>query len=158
MFTPDERRQRIEMMRQFPAELEALVKDLSDADLHTPYLAGEWTVAQNVHHVADSHMHAFIRVKLALTEDYPTIKPYNQDAWAETPDARTFPITASLTLIKALHERWCALWDSLSDDQWQRAVKHPESGDVTVEGFLKTYSNHGAAHIDQIRRTLAAKG
>jgi hypothetical protein len=158
MFTPDERRQRIEIMRRFPAELETLVKDLSDADLHTAYLAGEWTVAQNVHHVADSHMHAFIRVKLALTEDYPTIKPYNQDAWAETADARTVPITVSLALIRALHERWCALWDSLSDDQWQRAVKHPEAGDVTVEGFLKTYSNHGAAHIDQIRRTLAAKG
>lgn len=157
MFTTEERRQMIETMRRFPAELEALVESLSDEDLHTPYMAGEWTVAQNVHHVADSHMNAFIRVKLALTEDYPTIKPYNQNLWAETADAYELPLGSSLMLIKALHTRWCALWDSLNEDQWTRKVVHPESGDVTVEGFLRTYSNHGAAHIDQIQRTLAAK-
>jgi hypothetical protein len=114
-------------------------------------------VAQNVHHVADSHMNAFIRVKLALTEDYPTIKPYNQDAWALTPDVQNVPIEHSLALIAALHTRWCALWDSMSDEQWLRMIKHPEAGDVTVEGILKTYSDHGVGHIDQIQRTLAAK-
>lgn len=155
--TPEERRQRIEALRRFPADFEALVQDLSDVDLHTPYLAGEWTVAQNVHHVADSHMNAFIRLKLALTEDYPTIKPYNQDAWAELADVQTVPVKHSLALIAALHTRWCALWDSLSTDQWARSLKHPESGDVTVEGILKAYSDHGLAHIDQIQRTLAAK-
>lgn len=157
MMTPEERSQRIEIMRRFPAELRALVSSLSQSDLHTAYLSGEWTVAQNVHHVADSHMNAFIRVKLALTEDYPTIKPYNQDAWAETADVQNVAIEHSLALLNALHVRWCALWDSLSDDQWLRPVRHPESGEVTVEGFLKSYSDHGLAHIDQIQRTLAAK-
>jgi hypothetical protein len=157
MMTPEERRQRIEAIRRFPADFRALVQDLSDADLHTPYLAGEWTVAQNVHHVADSHMNAYIRLRLALTEDYPTIKPYNQDAWAELADVKNVPIEHSLALIAALHTRWCALWDNLSDDQWTRRIKHPESGDMTVEDILRSYSDHGLAHIDQIQRTLAAK-
>lgn len=156
--TPEERRQRIEAIRRFPADFKALVSNLSDADLHTHYLVGEWTVAQNVHHVADSHMNAYIRLRLALTEDYPTIKPYNQDAWAELPDVQAVPIEHSLALIAALHTRWCALWDSLTDDQWSRRLKHPEAGEITVESILKTYSDHGLAHIDQIQRTLAAKG
>ena len=157
LFSVEERRDMIDTMRQFPAQLEALVKDLSNEELHTVYLDGEWTVAQNVHHVADSHMNAFIRVKLGLTEDHPTIKVYDQDAWAQTADARNLPIESSMMLIKSLHERWCVLWESLKDVDWPRPVMHPEAGEITVEHFLRTYANHGAAHIDQIKRTLAAK-
>lgn len=157
MFTAAERQQKIEAIRRFPDELAALVTGLSEADLHTAYLDGEWTVAQNVHHVADSHMNAFIRVKLALTEHVPTIKTYHQELWAETADSHDLPVESSLAILRGLHERWCVLWESLSDDQWLRPVNHPEAGTVTVEGFLNTYANHGAAHIDQIQRTLAAR-
>jgi hypothetical protein len=156
LFTAEERQAKIDIMRQFPAELEALVNHLSEQELHTAYLDGEWTVAQNVHHVADSHMNAFIRVKLGLTEDHPTIKVYDQDAWAQTADARDLPIESSLLLIKGLHERWCVLWTSLEDANWSRPVMHPEEGEITVEHFLRLYADHGAAHIDQVSRTLAA--
>jgi hypothetical protein len=147
----------IDAMRRLPAELTALVSGLDDADLYTAYMPGEWTVAQNVHHLADAHMNAFIRVKLGLTEDHPTIKPYNQDRWAETPEADQLPIASSLAIIEGLHARWCVLWESLDDTQWARTVNHPERGAMTVESFLRTYANHGAAHLDQITRTLAAK-
>ena len=157
LFTAEERQAMIDTMRQFPAQLEALVKDLSDEDLHTAYLDGEWTVAQNVHHVADAHMNAFIRVKLGLTEDHPAIKGYQQDDWAQTADARDLPVASSLALIKGLHERWCVLWESLSEAQWSRPVILPTAGERPVEHFLRTYSNHGNAHIDQITKTLAAK-
>ena len=110
-----------------------------------------------MHHLADSHMNAFIRVKLGLTEDHPTIRPYNQEDWARTAEARDIPIESSLALLKGLHQRWCVLWESLSDADWSRTVMHPEVGEITVEDFLRTYSDHGAAHIDQIERTLAAK-
>jgi hypothetical protein len=157
LFSAEERQSMIATIRQFPARFEVLVKDLSEDDLHTTYLQGEWTVAQNVHHVADSHMNAFIRVKLGLTEDHPTIKVYNQDAWAQTGEAGNLPIESSLMLLKGLHERWCALWESLRDEQWSRPVMHPEAGEITVEHFLRDYAAHGEAHINQISRTLAAK-
>lgn len=157
LFTAEERHEMIETMRQFPAEFAALVQDLSDEDLHTAYLDGEWTVAQNVHHVADSHMNSFIRIKLGLTEDHPTIKTYHQDDWAATADARDNPIQSSLMLIQGLHQRWCILWESLADEQWSRPVNHPEVGEITIEHFLEIYAGHGTAHIDQITKTLAAK-
>jgi hypothetical protein len=157
LYTQEEREQRIEIMRRFPEELADLVNDLSDKDLHTHYLKGEWTVAQNVHHVADSHMNAFIRVKLGLTEMNPTIKVYDQDAWADTADVSKVPISTSLGIIDGLHERWCVLWESLDEDDWARPVNHPEEGAITVEHFLRIYFGHGEAHIDQITRTLAAK-
>lgn len=157
MLTTAERQRRIEIIRQFPAAFEALVQGLDEADLHTAYLAGEWTVAQNVHHVADSHMNAFIRVKLGLTETHPTIRPYDQEAWAETADSKNLPVGVSLRLLKALHERWCILWESLDEADWTRPVHHPENGEMTIEDFLVSYSDHGQAHIDQIQKTLAAK-
>ena len=157
LYTQEERQQRIEIMRRFPEEFAALVSDLSDGDLHTRYLEGEWTVAQNVHHVADSHMNAFIRVKLGLTESNPTIKVYDQDAWALTADVSEVPVNVSLAIINALHQRLCILWESLKEDDWARPVNHPEEGSITVEHILRIYSDHGEAHIDQITRTLAAK-
>jgi DinB superfamily len=158
MLTPEERQQMIDTIRQFPAEFEALVAGLSDADLNTHFLADEWTVAQNVHHVPDSHMNAFIRLKLALTEDQPIIKPYDQDKWAELADY-DLPLESSQKLLRALHERWCALWESLDEADWARTWRHPELEPAvqTVEDLLKIYDNHCKAHLDQVRRTLAAK-
>jgi hypothetical protein len=155
-FTPAERQAMIAVIENFPAELEALVQDLSDADLRTHYLEHEWTIAQNVHHVADSHMNSFIRLKLALTEDTPTIKPYDQDAWAVTADYDP-PIAVSLGLLRGLHERWCILWNSLDDSQWVRSFRHPQLGLLTLEDHLEVYRDHCWAHLDQIQRTLAAK-
>jgi hypothetical protein len=156
MFTPEERRERIDRMRRFPAELEAVVKDLSEAELKTHFIEGEWTVAQNVHHVADSHMNAYIRFKLLKTENNPTIRGYNQDDWAVLYDASEPPLETSLAIIKALHVRWVIFLESLSEDDWARTGFHPESGPISMESLLKTYSEHGPGHIDQINRTLAA--
>lgn len=156
-FTTDEKQAMIESMRNYPAQLAALVHDLSDDDLHTVFIEGEWTVAQNVHHLADAHINAFVRVKLALTEDKPTIKSWNPDLWAATPDSRDIPLASSLAILEGLHTRWCLLWESLSDEQWERVVVGP-SGERSIETYLRVYSNHGPAHIDQIQKTLAAKG
>lgn len=153
-----ERQAKVDRIRRFPAELEALVSGLSSEDLHTHYLENEWTVAQNVHHLADSHMNSFIRIKLMLTEDNPTIKPYKQDSWALTPEAHGIPVESSLLLLKGLHERWALLFEQVDESAWSRTVTHPENGTMTLDNFLNTYSRHCDAHIDQIQRTLAAKG
>jgi hypothetical protein len=154
---PSERQAMIETIRAFPDNLESLVQDLSDEDLTTAYMDGEWTVAQNVHHLADSHMNSFIRLKLALTEESPTIRPYDQEAWARLPESKQPALDSSLAILRGLHERWCILWDSLDETQWARRWVHPESGERTLEDLLRIYHNHCHAHIDQITRTLAAK-
>ena len=158
MLTTAERQAMIDTIRRFPAEFEALVSGLSDTDLHTHFLADEWTVAQNVHHVPESHMNAFIRLKLALTEDQPTIRPYDQDKWAVLPDY-DLPFESSFSLLRGLHERWCVLWESLDEADWARTWVHPEMEPPvqTVEGLLKMYADHCEAHIDQVQRTLAAR-
>lgn len=156
MLTLEERRERINRIRRFPSELEVAVKDLTEEQLMTEFIHGEWTVAQNVHHVADSHMNAFIRTKLLLTEDNPTIRPYDQDKFAERVDSFDAPIQYSILLLRGLHHRWVALFESLSEAEWARPGVHPESGPITVESILITYSDHGVGHLDQISRTLAA--
>src|SRR5689334_16979145 len=115
-----------------PAAIEALVNHLSDAELDTPYRDGGWTIRQVVHHVPDSHMNAYVRMKLAVTEDEPAIKPYAEDRWAELPDAKG-PVRVSLDLLDALHRRWVAFLGSLSDDQFRRRFVHPEWGAIPVE-------------------------
>jgi hypothetical protein len=155
--TTAERKERIEKIRCFPEQLEVLVSGLSDDDLNTPYMAGEWTVSQNVHHVADSHMNAFIRFKLIYTEDTPNLKAYNQDLWAQLPDGHHLPLEYSLSILRGLHARWCVLLDQLSEEQWACSGLHPENGMITLDDILQTYAGHGEGHIDQIQRTLAAK-
>ncbi len=156
MLTPQERSEKIAKLAALPARLTAQVARLTADQLTTHYLAGEWTVAQYVHHLGDSHMNSFIRVKLILTEDYPTLRPYDQDAWALTPEANAADLTPSLTLLTGLHARWVRLFASLDDAQWRRKGYHPENGDVSVADILLTYAAHGEGHMDQIRRTLAA--
>jgi DinB superfamily len=150
MQTAAERRENIEKIRRLPGEIEAVVRGLTDQQLDTPYRPGGWTVRQVVHHVADSHMNAFIRMKLILTEDNPTIKPYNQDSWAAQPDTVKMPIQHSLAIIRGLHERWSVLLDNVSESGWSRRAQHPESGEMTLESILGIYSGHGAKHVEQI--------
>ena len=147
----------IDQIRQLPAQLAALVNNLTPAQLTTAYIAGEWTVAQNVHHLADSHMNSYIRCKLIATEDTPTLKPYDQDHWAALPDATDGDISTSLALLHSLHVRWTAFFTQLAPSDWARTGFHPENGTVTLEGQLQTYAAHGLGHIDQITKTLAAQ-
>jgi hypothetical protein len=151
-----QRRIWIEKIRALPDEMADLTAGLTSVQLTTPYLAGEWSVAQNVHHVADSHMNSYIRLKLILAEDHPTLRPYDQDRWAATPEANLPDLGASLTLLAGLHARWATLFEGLSEEQWSRTGFHPENGNVSVEDILRSYAAHGEGHLDQIRRTLAA--
>ncbi len=146
----------IEQIRSLPDELAALTRGLSSEQLTTCFLAGEWSVAQNVHHVADSHMNSYIRMKLILAEEQPTLRPYDQDVWATTPEANLPDLSASLTLLRGLHARWANLFERLEETQWLRTGYHPEHGAVSVEDILRSYAAHGEGHLDQIRRTLAA--
>ncbi|RLT45165.1 MAG: metal-dependent hydrolase [Chloroflexi bacterium] len=147
----------IEKIRRLPEQVAALVYGLTDAQLSGHFLAGEWSVAQNVHHLADSHMNSYIRCKLIATEDHPTLKPYDQDLWAEMADASGPDLAVSLALLTALHSRWVVFWENLAADAWARTGFHPASGRVTLDDQLRLYAAHGEGHIDQITRTLAAQ-
>jgi len=151
----EERAPLIGRIAALPADFNAAVKGLSPAQLDTPYRPGGWTVRQVVHHVADSHMNAFIRFKLALTEEQPTIKPYNQAAWADLADARSAPVELSLALVDSLHSRWATLLRAMKPEDFARVFKHPERGLMTLDHNLAMYAWHGAhhtAHITSLRR------
>jgi hypothetical protein len=138
-----------------PTDLRAAVSGLSESQLDTPYRPGGWTVRQVTHHVPDSHMNAYIRFKLALTEENPTIKPYEQQRWAELGDTASTPIEVSLTMVESLHDRWVRLLRSIDGDGWRRSFRHPEMGLVSLEKNLAIYSWHGRhhlAHITELRK------
>ncbi len=158
MSDQNERSRMIATIRNFPGQLEDLVKNLSPEQLTARPLAGEWSVAQNVHHLVDSHVNAYIRFKLMMTEDNPTLLGYDQDKWAELPDASRADLGYSLTILRGLHTRWAAFLDHLHENDWKRGGTHTENGPVTIGEMLITYHNHCNAHIDQIERTLAAQG
>ena len=141
-----------------PANLRTAVKGLSEAQLDTPYRPGGWTVRQVVHHVPDSHMNSYVRFKLALTEDEPTIKPYAEDKWAELADTKATPIEVSLTLLDSLHDRWVRLLRSLTPDDWKKTFLHPALGPMTLEKTLALYAWHGrhhVAHITELRKQMS---
>ena len=143
----------IETLRMLPGRLRAAVAGLTDAQLDTPYRDDGWTVRQVVHHVPDSHMNAYVRFKLALTEDWPTIKPYNEGAWAKLPDSRV-PVEISLDLAAALHGRWVALLETLTEDDFQRGYEHPKMGRQNLAQVLALYdwhSRHHTAHVTSLR-------
>jgi uncharacterized damage-inducible protein DinB len=151
--TRAERAARVEAIRTAPARLRAAVAGLSDAQLDTPYREAGWRVRQVVHHVVDSHANAYVRFKLALTEDKPTIRPYDENAWAKLPDA-SLPVEVSLAILDALHARWVALLEALTPEQFRRPLYHPESGDMTIDSLLELYAWHGAhhaAHVTSLR-------
>lgn len=140
-----------------PAKLRAAVAGLSPQQLDTPYRDGGWTVRQVAHHVPDSHMNAYVRYKLALTEDVPTIKPYEEARWANLADTQSTPIEVSLALMDSLHDRWVRLLRSLGPEDWKREFRHPEMGVVTLEKNLALYSwhsRHHVAHITELRKKM----
>lgn len=134
-----------------PEELERAVMNLDEAQLHTPYRDGGWTVHQLVHHVADSHINAYCRCKLALTETNPVIKPYEETAWALLDDVKELPVNISLTLLHALHRRWHASLKNCTPEQWERKVYHPESKkEMSLWFLLGLYAWHGKHHTTHI--------
>jgi len=148
--TPDQRRAAIDAVVAAPKHLRAAVRGLDDAKLDTPYRTDGWTVRQVVHHVPDSHMNAFIRFKLALTEDKPTIKPYNEAAWAKLEDARTTPIETSLTLLDCVHDRWVRVLRAMTDADFARELNHPENGVMNLDQVLALYEWHGKHHVAHV--------
>ncbi len=159
--TDEQRRHWIGEIADLPAALRDAVDGLTAQQLDTPYREGGWTVRQLVHHVADSHMNCYARCKLALTEEEPTIKPYDEKLWAETPDSLAVPCDVSLSLIDALHTRWVALWMSLAGEQWARNYRHPERGLTSLETTLALYAWHGrhhTAHVTELRKSLENLG
>jgi uncharacterized damage-inducible protein DinB len=145
-----ERAQRIDAIAATPAQLRLAVAGLTGQQIDTPYRPGGWTVRQVVHHVADSHMNAFIRFRLGLTEDNPTIKPYDEKAWAELPDTRHLPIDISLRLLENLHERLVHLLQSVQPSMFSRQIMHPENGPMTLDALVSMYAWHGRHHTAHI--------
>jgi uncharacterized damage-inducible protein DinB len=143
---------------ELPVHLRKAVSSLSAAQLDTPYREGGWTVRQVVHHLADSHMNAFIRFKLALTESTPLIKPYDEKAWATLADVQGQDIELSLMLLQGLHARWSALLSSLGPDQLDRTFQHPESGIQKLDRTLQTYAWHSRHHVAHITRLRERSG
>jgi uncharacterized damage-inducible protein DinB len=158
VLTAPERKPLIAKLKTLPNELQAAVKGLTPDQLNTPYREGGWTVAQVVHHLADSHMNGYTRMKFVLTEDKPGFKAYEQDAWASREDAKSTQVAPSLTLIKGLHKRWIAMLKKVGRAEWKRTGIHPEKGEVTVDDILTTYANHGERHVGQILALRKAKG
>ncbi len=156
--TEAERQESIEAIAAAPARLRAAVLGLSDEQLDTPYRPDGWTVRQVVHHVPDSHMNAYIRWKLALTEDNPTIKVYRQDLWAGLADSLETPVEVSLSLLEGLHDRWVRLLRSLAPEDFTRPLTHPENGPMTLDGLLVLYAWHGRHHVAHIAGLRERRG
>jgi len=148
--TDDQKQKFLDDIAQAPANLRAAVKGLSEQQLDTPYRPDGWTVRQVAHHVPDSHLNAYARFKLALTEDEPTIKPYAEDRWAQLADTQATPVEVSITLLDSLHDRWVRLLRSLKPEDWKRTFRHPELGLVSLEKNLALYAWHGRHHVAHI--------
>ena len=152
-----QRQQCLDDLEQTPARIRTALRGLSDAQIDTPYREGGWTLRQVAHHMPDSHMNAYVRFKMALTEDEPTIKVYLEDRWAELPEAKKAPIDVSLALLDCLHKRWMLFLRSLSDADWKRSYRHPELGLMPLEKALALYAWHGLhheAHITVLRQRM----
>ena len=157
-FSQEEKEARLADILFLPRMLEYAVLNLNDDQIQTPYRDGGWTVNQVIHHVADSHMNAFIRFKLGLTEDNPTIKPYIQSVWGDTADVTAVPVNLSITLLHSLHHRWYELLKTITDEQWERTIYHPEQErKITLWELLLIYAWHGkhhAAHVTNLREQM----
>lgn len=148
--TPGERTSMIAEIAETPKRMRKAIAGLTDAQLDTPYREGGWTVLQVVHHVPDSHVNAYTRFKLALTEEHPTIRPYDEAKWAELSDSRDTPIETSLTLLESLHDRWTHLLRAISADDYRRTLNHPDSGVMSLDMVLTLYAWHGRHHVAHI--------
>jgi len=155
--TAEERSKLIDDIALAPKKLRAAIEGLRPEQIETAYRDGGWTVRQVAHHVPESHMNAYIRFKLALTEDEPTIKPYMEDRWARLEDVSATPVEVSLALLDSLHDRWVRLLRVIKADEWKRTFRHPELGTVSLEKNLALYSWHGrhhVAHITELRKRM----
>jgi uncharacterized damage-inducible protein DinB len=153
--TPARRLRFIDDIEQTPVRLRNAIAGLSEEQLDTPYRPQGWTVRQVVHHLADSHLNSYVRFKLALTEDNPTIKPYDESRWAELVDAKFGPVGASVMLIDTLHQRWAMMLKNLAPEDFGRTFQHPERGRMSLDRNLALYAWHGAhhvAHITELRK------
>jgi hypothetical protein len=156
--TADQRRAAIEAIAAAPSHLRAAVHGLDDRQLDTLYRPDGWTVRQVVHHVPDSHMNAYIRLKLALTEDVPTITPYDEAAWAGLEDSRSTPIETSLTLLDAVHDRWVRLLRAMGPSDFARKFNHPENGVMNLDQLLALYEWHGKHHVAHVTNLRKRNG
>jgi uncharacterized damage-inducible protein DinB len=147
----------IEVLDKLPSQMRAAVQGLSASQLETPYREAGWTLRQVVHHVPDSHINSYVRFKLALTEENPTIKPYDEAAWALLADSDA-PIQTSLDLLEALHARWVIVLRSIQAEQWKRTFNHPQNGSMTLEHALALYAWHSRHHLAHITQTRARLG
>jgi uncharacterized damage-inducible protein DinB len=155
--TPESRAKHIDQIAGLPPKMRQALAGLTKEQLNTPYRDGGWTVKQLAHHVPDSHMNAYIRFKLALTENAPTIKPYDEAAWAKLKDSELTPIEVSLTLLESLHARWVTLLKSMQQDDFLRKYNHPEMGVQSLDNVLALYSwhsRHHLAHITSLRERM----
>lgn len=154
-FTPENRQGWIADIEQLPGQLREAVKGFTAAQLETPYRPGGWTLRQVVHHLADSHVHSYIRFRFGLTEQEPTIKPYDEARWAELADAKSAPLELSLAMLEGIHGRWVALTKTMSPADFSRVLLHPERGQLSLGQLLNLYSwhsRHHLAHITGLRR------
>jgi len=155
--TPETRAQHIERIASAPSLMRQAVSGLNKEQLNTPYREGGWSVRQVVHHVPDSHMNAYVRFKLGLTEDTPSIKPYKEDAWAKLKDSELTPVEVSLNILESVHVRWIVLLKSMQPEDFHRPYVHPENGTNTLDHLLSLYSWHGhhhVAHITSLRERM----
>lgn len=157
MLTVAERTTMIDRIARFPGELRVIVAPLSDEQLNARVEHDPWTIAQIVHHCADSHLNSFIRLKLVLTEEKPPLKNYDQDAWATMADQKSTPIESSLLLLTGLHQRWVATFRHITDEEWKRVGLHSEGGEMSTTDLLTNYVTHCDDHIEQIMRILEAQ-
>jgi len=148
----------VAQIAEAPSALRRVVERLSESQLDTPYREGGWTVRQVVHHLPDSHLNAYVRFKLALTEETPTIRPYEQAAWAQMPEARSGPVALSLDLLDALHRRWVACMQALPAESFARTLYHPEQGTMSLDRLLALYAWHGRHHIAHVAALAAREG
>lgn len=156
--TPEQRRTAIDLLAAAPGHMRAAVRGLSDAQLDAPYRPDGWTVRQVVHHVPDSHMNAYIRTKLGLTEDTPTVKPYDESAWARLDDARSTPIETSLALLDGVHDRWVRVLRAMAPSDFARTIMHPENGMMTLDRVVAVYHWHSLHHVAHITRLRDRNG
>jgi uncharacterized damage-inducible protein DinB len=156
--TAEEKRRHIRDISEMPARLREAMAGLAPQHLDTPYREGGWSIRQIVHHIPESHMNSYTRFKLALTEDQPTIKPYDEKLWGEMPDSRTGPVEMSLDLSDALHRRWTLLLENMQDADFERTLRHPEIGVLKLKSLLAGYGWHSRHHVAQILATRRRMG
>jgi hypothetical protein len=153
----EERAAALGVLAKAPARFRAAVEGLTDEQLDTPYREGGWTVRQVAHHLTDSHLNAYVRIRLALTEEQPTVRPYDEKLWAELPDARTAPVYASLLILEGVHSRWVRLLRSVDESSYQRRFVHPEGYEGTIDTLIGMYAwhcNHHTAHVTGLKARM----